>query len=58
MKVYIHECADSTLLLSESGQVLGVFSSIEDAHDGCWDDIDAAKEIYLLNDLPLLDTAA
>lgn len=58
MKVYIHEYADSTLLLSDAGQVLGVFSSIEDAHDGCLDYTDAGQEIYLQEDLPVLDSAA
>lgn len=58
MKVYIHEYADCALLLSELGQVLGVYSSIEEARDSYCADAPAEKEIFYSDNDIHLDTAA
>lgn len=59
MKVYIHEYADDTaLILSYEGQVLGVYNSVEDAHDSYPEYSDTEEEIFFKDDLMEFDTAA
>lgn len=59
MKVYIHERADeTTLILSYEGQVLGVYSSVEDAHVGYRDDTGSDEKIFYNQDMLELDSAA